>query len=121
MRYPLHSPWTDPTYPPRLACPPATRDNGPGTGGIRPSGGRAPTPERLVEGGAVFEEVHPHFAVLGDRLRQGSEGGGEGAAYPLSERTHMPMTVRDRVGQDWPDWTVDLSGPHSDWFAYFDI
>ena len=33
----------------------------------------------------------------------------------------LPMTVRDRVGQDWPDWTVDLSGPHSDWFAYFDI
>ena len=33
----------------------------------------------------------------------------------------LPMTVRDRVGQDWPDWTVDLSGPHSGWFAYFDI
>ena len=36
-------------------------------------------------------------------------------------RAIVPMTVRDRVGQDWPDWTVDLSGPHSDWFAYFDI
>src|SRR5665647_572503 len=38
---------------------------------------------------------------------------------PLGARSCL--TVRGGVGQDWPGWTVDLFGPHSEWFAYFDI
>jgi len=57
------------------------------------------------------------------------DGGSQSAPAGRSARPHLlaamgALMADDRARrsrQDWPGWTVNLFGPHSEWFAYFDI